>query len=76
MLTGAIPEEYRTVTGSAQENNWKVTGRLPEHTGGLPECTGGLPECTGGLPEFTQECRSRDSYIWEGSKSVLVGYWR
>ena len=53
MLTGAIPEEYRRVTGCAQEGNWKVTGRLPEHTGGLLECTGGLPECTGGLPECT-----------------------
>ena len=44
MLTGAIPEEYRRVTGCAHEGNRKVTGRLPEHTGGLPECTGGLPE--------------------------------
>ncbi len=52
MLTGAIPEEYKRVTGCAQEGNWKVTGWLPERTGGLPECTGGLPECTGGLPEF------------------------
>ena len=52
MSTGAIPEEYRRVTGCAQEGNRKVTGRLPECTGGLPECTGGLPECTGGLPEF------------------------
>ena len=69
MLIGAIPEEYRRVTRCAQEGNRKVTGRLAEHTGGLPECTGGLLE-------FTQECRSRDSYIWEGSKSVLVGYWR
>ena len=42
----------------------RVTGRLPEHTGGLPECTGGLPE-------FTQECRSRDSYVWEGSGGLL-----
>ena len=69
MLTGAIPEEYRRVTGCAQEGNRKVTGRLPEHTGGLPECTRGLPE-------FAQECQSRDSYVWEGSKIVLVGYWR
>ena len=37
MLTGAIPEEYRRVTGCAQEGNRKVTGRLPECTGGLPE---------------------------------------
>ena len=44
MLTGAIPEEYRRVTGCAQEGNRKVTGRLPECMGGLPECTGGLPE--------------------------------
>ena len=76
MLTGAIPEEYRCVTRSAQEGTWKVTGRLPERTGGLLECTGGLPECTGGLPEVPQECRSRDSYVWEGSKSVLVGFRR
>ena len=54
----------RRVTGCAQEGNWKVTGRLPEHMGGLPECTGGLPE-------FTQECRSRDSYVWEGSGGLL-----
>ncbi len=33
MLTGAIPEEYRRVTGCAQEGNRKVTGRLPECTG-------------------------------------------
>jgi hypothetical protein len=39
--------------------------------GGLPECTGGLPECTGGLPEFAQLCRSRDSYVWEGSGGLL-----
>ena len=71
MLTGAIPEEYRRVTGCAQEGNRKVTGRLPECTGGLPECTGGLPECTGGLPEFAQLCRSRDSYVWEGSGGLL-----
>ncbi len=64
MLTGAIPEEYRRVTRCAQEGNWKVTGRLPEHTGGLPECTGGLPE-------FAQECRSRDSYVWERSGGLL-----
>ncbi len=76
MLTGAIPEEYRRVTGCAQEGNRKVTGRLPERTGRLPECTGGLPGCTGRLTEFAQECRSRDFYGWEGSKSVLVGYWR
>ncbi len=70
MLTGAIPEEYRRVTGYAQEGNRKVTGRLPECPGGLPECPGGLLECTGGLPEFTgglpefaQECQSRDSYV-------------
>ena len=56
MLTGAIPEEYRRVTRCAQEGNWKVTGRLPEHTGGLLECMGGLPE-------FAQECRSRDFYV-------------
>ena len=49
MLTGAIPEEYRRVTGCRQEGNRKVTGRLTEHTGGLPECTGGLLE-------FAQEC--------------------
>jgi hypothetical protein len=71
-----VPYRESTVTGSAHEGNRKVTGRLPEHMGGLPECTGGLPECTGGLLEFAQECRSRDSYVWEGSKSVLVGYWR
>ncbi len=60
MLTGAILEEYRRVTGCAQEGNRKDTGRLPERTGGLPECTGGLPEVyrgllevTGGLPEHT-----------------------
>ncbi len=76
MLTGAIPEEYRRVTGCAQEGNREVTGRLPEHTGGLLECTGGLLECMGELSEFAQECRSRDSHVWEGSKSVLVGYWR
>ena len=64
MLTGAIPEEYRRVTGCAQEGNRKVTGRLPERTGGLPECTGGLPE-------FAQECQSRDSYVWEGSGGLL-----
>ena len=60
MLTGAILEEYR-----------RVTGRLPECTGGLPECTGGLPECTGGLLEFAQLCQSRDSYVWEGSGGLL-----
>ncbi len=56
----------------------RLTGRLPEHTGGLPECTGGLLECMGGLPEFsggltefTQECQSRDSYVWEGSCGLL-----
>ncbi len=37
MLTGAIPEEYRRVTGCAQEGNRKVTGRLPERTGWLLE---------------------------------------
>ena len=64
MLTSAIPEEYRRVTGCAQEGNRKVTGRLPEHMGGLPECTGGLLE-------FAQECRMRDSYVWEGSGGLL-----
>ncbi len=71
MLTGAIPEEYRRVTGCAQEGNRKVTRRLPECMGWLPECKGGLPECTGGLPEFAQECRSRDSSVREGSGGLL-----
>ncbi len=49
-------------------------GGLPECKGGLLECMGGLPEFSGGLTEFTQECQSRDSYVGEGSKSVLVAY--
>ena len=40
MLTGAIPEEYRRVTRSAQEGNWNVTGRLPEVTGVYGRVTG------------------------------------
>ena len=40
MLTGAIPEEYRRVTRSAQEGNWNVTGRLLEVTGVYGRVTG------------------------------------
>ena len=40
MLTGAIPEEYRRVTGCAQEGNRKVTGVYGRVTGVYGRVTG------------------------------------
>ena len=67
MLTCAIPDEYRRVTGCAQEGNRKVTGRLPEGYRSIREgnrkCTRGLPESTGGLPEIRDVKQLSDLFL-------------
>ena len=53
----------------------RVTGRLQEGYQSVREgyrsVREGNRKCTRGLPEFALECRSRDSYVWEGSGGLL-----
>ncbi len=53
----------------------RVTGTLPEGYQSVREdyrsVREGNRKCTTGLPEFALECRSRDSYAWEGSGGLL-----